>query len=277
MEYLAYNYGEQDTFQGIANAFGITVSELMRINNIHYPYPEKPSDMYNPSEQIKVPDTITGIITVEDKKKPLENEVMQSKGRPVPRDMYMGGYSGVGAASQYKCYLEIFGLTPSIVYFPCFPESVSDTSTSNFAEMNPLGRSEPFQIYQNSGPREVSVSFTMHKEMAHTTPIEALVNAVKATTYPLGSRNATSTFNYSSSNGIDIVPKVHLVIGRSIDITGVIKGSVGIKWYGPINKFDRYSMVDLDFTVTECTGDPKTAGRVANWDGDFSWIEDWNR
>lgn len=277
MAYLAYNYSKQETFQEIANAFGVTLSQLMKINNIKPPYPMRPSDLDDPSEQIKVPDVLTGNESVENRKNPLRDEFMEIQKKPVPRDIYMGGYSGVGVASQHKCYLEIFGLTPSIVYFPCFPESVSDTSTANFSEMNPIGRSEPFQIYQNSGPREVSVSFTMHKEMVHTTPIEALVNAVKATTYPLGSRNASSTFNYSTANGIDIVPKVHLVIGRSIDITGVIKGSVGIKWYGTINKFDRYNMVDLDFTVTECTGDPKTAGRVANWDGDYSWIEDWNR
>lgn len=272
MAYLAYNYSESETFSGIAAAFNTTVQELMRVNNISPPYPNRPSDLDNPSEQILVPDILTGNESVENRKNLLRDNFMQSQGRPVPRDLFLGAYSGVGDNVQHQVYIIISGI--GTMYFPCFPESISDSNSANFSELNPIGRSEPFQIYQNSGPREVSVSFTMHKEMVHTTPIEILVNAIKSATYPLGRRSGGSTFNTSVINGVDIVPTVQLVIGNQVDITGVIKGNVSIKWYGPINKANKYNMVDIDFTVTECTGDPKTAESVAFQSG-YSG-EDWS-
>jgi hypothetical protein len=113
--------------------------------------------------------------------------------------------------------------------------------------------------------------------MCHITPIEKIVHAVTAATYPLGRRMAATSINSPSVDGIDIVPRVTLVIGREITITGIIKGSVSVKWYGPINAYNRYNMADLDFTVTECTGNPKTAENIANWDGIYSMTEDYVR
>lgn len=266
MSYLAYNYSDTETLAEIANAFGITLSELMRINNVtKVPYPKKPSQIQNNlNEQILVPDRLTGNESAENRKSVLRDDFMTEQDRAIPKDVYLGGFSGFGDVVQHKCYMTISGINNvSIIYFPCYPEDYTDSCSANFSELNPMGRSEPFQIYQNTGPREVSVSFTMHKEMVHTTPIRMIVDAVRATQYPCG-----------NVDGVDIVPTVTFVITNEVEITGIIKSAPNVKWYGPINRAGRYSMVDLSFTVTECTGNPKTAKDIAVWD---SWTEDWNR
>ena len=285
MSYLAYNYTSTDTYAGIAKAFNVSVSDIMKVNNIRFPYPQRPSQVGAETGTILIPDIATGNVSVESGVNQYRDVVPTTN---VPTGTVLnidrsGINSQVGWNSQAQCYLIIDGLNQldgpnhDRVYFPCFPESVSDSNSSNFSEMHPIGRSEPFQIYQNSGPREVGVSFTMHKEMCHITPIEKIVHAVTAATYPLGRRMAATSINSPSVDGIDIVPRVTLVIGREITITGIIKGSVSVKWYGPINAYNRYNMADLDFTVTECTGNPKTAENIANWDGIYSMTEDYVR
>lgn len=274
MAYLVYEYSPNETFDEIAHSFGITTFELMRINNIGPPYPSTPSDLPNSSGTLTVPDILTGNESTENGKVYLRrNNIARNEPQRRPQnDLYLGAYSGVGANVQKKCWMRIEGFSglagPSgdIIYFPCFPEDYSDSCSPNFSELNPIGRSEPFQIYQNTGAREVSVSFTMHKEMVHVggLPIKLIVDAVRATAYPLGTDS--------------IVPTVTLCIGNEVEITGVIRSAPGVRWYGPINKFDRYSMVDLNFTVTECTGNPRTAFDVLSgkYNKHPSTVEDWN-
>ena len=98
--------------------------------------------------------------------------------------------------------------------------------------------------------------------MNQTTPIRQLVSAVQSAVYPLG-----------QSRSDTIVPKVKLRLGNSCYIEGVIVDSVNADWgetiLETVNGFPsrgsasfEYSTVSLSFSVTECTGEPKTAGQI---------------
>lgn len=249
MAYLDYDYSNSDTFFSIADYFGITVSELFRINNLQEPViTQFPSKANLPSSTLKVPDLLNGRETIENGtvKKYLESDGNKSRIATTGGS----GMSGViGHASQGKCYLDVGGVR---AVFPCFPESYSDSHTASFTQQTPMGRSEPFQIYQNSGPRTVSVSFRMDREMTHTTDIGDIVGIVQSACYPLGNEST-------------IVPRVTLVIGANCIITGIIP-SVTTNWSDTIIE-DQYMIVSLDFSVVECTGNPKTAGIVASLRG----------
>ena len=156
-------------------------------------------------------------------------------------------FGDIGFASQWCCKLVING--GGTIYFPCYPESYSDSHQAAVGSQTPLGRSEPFQIYQNSGPRTVNVSFRMHREMTHVTDIGAIVSAVQACCYPIGT-------------DMTIIPRVELTLANNCYIKGIIK-SVSTDWSDTIIS-GLYMMVTLGFSVEECTGQPKTFADVAN-------------
>lgn len=249
MALLDYNYNSLDTFKEIADGVGITVEQLMLLNNIQPPYVSKPSDVPGLNGSIKVPEIYSGGETVENvtmlynsKKynqtsklnKPNNNNVQY-----VPRPITI-----LGSAVQGKCYISSGVGT---VYFPCFPDSYSDTHTASVTSQTPLGRSEPFQIYQNSGPRTVSVEFRMDREMNCKNEIGQIVGFVQSLTYP---------------SGLDtIIPRCTLVIGDNCYITGIVT-DVSTNWSDTIIN-NVYMIATLSFSVIECTGDPKTQSRVA--------------
>ena len=245
-----YEYTSDATFEDVSTYFNVPLSDLYKINNIPNPFP-RPDDVISKTESftgldgfIKVPILQNGNESVEndgyDAVSELKFNAMNTRGV---------GLSGwvLGSAAQYKCWIQIEN---TVYYFPCYTENFTDTHTAHFTQQNPMGRSEPFQIYQNSGPRTVSVSFTMHVEMTHVTPIPELVAAVQSAEYPLGTGRSDT-----------ITPRVILKIGDSCYIKGIIADSVTADWSGPLID-NKYVMVTLSFTVTECTGTPKTAAMV---------------
>jgi hypothetical protein len=253
---LDYEYNSATTFQEVSTLFNVPLSDLYKTNNIPTPYPIATDPIVDSQSEtglsgiIKIPMIQNGNESVENDgfDATQDTRVMRlpiSSGRGIASDFK------IGYASQYKCWINIGGTT---YYFPCYPESYSDSRTAHFTTQHPMGRSEPFQIYQNSGPRVVQVSFQMHVEMTCVTPIRDLVAAVQSAEYPIGdSRSST------------IVPKVILKLGDSCYIEGVIADSVNADWTGPLID-DRYVMVTLSFSVTECTGLPRTADMVrSNW------------
>jgi hypothetical protein len=243
MAYVEYKYNEIETLFDIANAYGITVSELARINNIVEPFNPRPHYIDYLNGIILVPDIYTGGESYENEDR---QDVKKVQLESIPQNRSVGFTGEIGWNSQRKCYIDIDDAGK--IFFPCFPESFTDTRQSNVTSQNPLGRSEPFQIYQNSGPRTVSVSFRMHREMNHVTDIESVVKAVQSATYPMGWEQT--------------LPKVKLVLGNSCSIKGIIAGTVTSNWSETINPDDQYNVVTLDFSVTECTGTPKLASQI---------------
>ena len=236
---MEYNFSNTETFTDICNAYGVPFTELLRINNISQPLSTPyPKDVDYLDGVLLVPNMIQRIPEVYYERPKFSAPARASVNQ-----------AAIGHWSQKRCYLDIHGSNELRVYFPCFPQSYSDTRVANYTSQNPLGRSEPFQIYENSGPRTVSVSFRMHREMLCVTPVDDVVKAVQSATYPIG-------------NDGSIPPRVRLDLGNSCDITGIISGSVEATWSETINKDIQYNVVDLSYTVTECTGNPKTMGGI---------------
>lgn len=145
--------------------------------------------------------------------------------------------------------------------FPCYPDSISDSNQASYSPQTIIGRSEPFQYYTGSGPRTVSVDFTLHSDMMCITKEETnydrlnyiykLVAFIESCCYP----------NYNSAIAAN---KVTFHCTDSIHIVGIIT-SVSTKYSGPILNMTttdgtyvdgnfthpKYAIVDISFTVTE--------------------------
>ena len=266
MAYLDYEYEQNATLSSIAAYYNVSVEDLARVNNLQQPVDmnAKLTNIPGLTGRIIIPDIFNGRESFENSDRTGIQRIDVSQAtRPTqarPRNAFT---NRVGYSVESDCWIEVFNV--GTYYFPGYPESFSDTRQSNFTSQNPLGRSEPFQIYQNSGPRTVSVTFKMHREMLDDSrtagmsnppgegKIDLLVTALQASTYPLG---------YMSH----IPPKVRLVIGNSCDITGVISGTVSTDWSDTIID-GRYQMVSVSFSVTEATGNPITANEFTRVSG----------
>lgn len=243
MAYVGYNFSDSETIEDVAKTCNISVDTLMRINNVLPPYPNSLSEMPQFAEgMILVPQIFSGGEQFEDYNRMYYGVERKSEKRQV---LITPIVSSVGFASQGCCSISVQGV--GAASFPCFPESYSDSHTASVGSLTPLGRSEPFRIYQNSGPRTVSVSFRMHREMTRSSDVGAIVGLVQSATYPIG--------------GYPIIPKTTLVIGNNCAITGIVE-NVSTNWSDTIID-NQYQIVTLDFSVSECTGSPKMAPAVA--------------
>lgn len=170
------------------------------------------------------------------------------------RNTYYGRprYAALGNPNIIKgqCTVIVNGKT---LYMPCYPDGVTDVTNVDYTSQNVLGRSEPFQAYNNSGPRSIQFSFRMHREMTgNISQIEEIVRCIESSVYP----------NYNANSSSVAAVKTSVRIGNVIYISGIVT-SQSTSWEGPIGPDHKYNMVTVSFTVTEVTGSPKTAGYVS--------------
>lgn len=240
-DYENYAWTEVDTFSLLAIKFHVSRQEILKINNLYPPIPDTLSKVVGLPKVIRVP-----IVPVTDNA--ITSYPVSVLWGSVPNSA--GITNTIGFNSDGKCKLEVDGIGE--ISFPSYPETFNDSRQANYSTQNPIGRSEPFQIYQNSGPRVVSVSFRMHREMYQdVTYVDKIVATVFACTYPLGQGSG------------HITPRVTLTIGNNCSITGIIDSTVSADWGETILQNNKYSTVTLSFSVTECTGNPKTASQIA--------------
>ena len=272
MAYVAYKYRQGDKLADVASQFNTTIEEIMKVNNIQPPYPTYVQQL--PQEVIgngflKTPFITNGHQSFET----YFNTAMQTLGAEYENSdsledfilLNRSEYSGIDFFSNqdfrpgrsYKdCYISYnLAGTPywSTWGFPCYPESVSDSNSASYSAETILGRSEPFQYYTGSGPRTVNVAFQMHTDMC------ADVNYV----YNLTS--LVESFCYPNYNGTIAATKVLFHCSNNITIQGVIT-NVGTKYSGPIID-NKYAVIDLDFSITEVTGNPKSRAQIASMGG----------
>ena len=268
MAYLRYEFSEYDTFSTIAIAFNMTVTDLLKINNITMPAPVRPADVPFLNGTVTIAEMPSG----DNMKYGVYDEDVVLQAFPdasdfgVPKIFQADKLKAtsqftahtVGESAIDKCWITIDNIR---YYFPCYPESYSDNYSANISSVNVLGRSEPFQIYNNGGPRKVDVSFEIHREMylRGRTYLDELVKALHSASFPKGDDS--------------ILPKVTFAIinktgGYQCYIHGLIDGGASVQWKGPINEWGTYNMVSLSFSVIECRGIPRTSADVRNhgWD-----------
>lgn len=260
MAYLVYEYSQDDTFSGIATAYQIPYDELLRINNISMPCPYKPSEVPFLNGTLIIREIFSGNKSGDTIDTELPEFIYNKNDTKIFNPSTGSGLSNtvVGHFAYKKCYFTILnGPSAGTYYLPCFPESYSDSYSANITSESILGRSEPFQIYQNGGPRKVSANFKLHREMfigssESGTPnlnrIDEIIAAFQSLAYPTGDDS--------------ILPRVKFVIGNSCSIEGIIDGSVDVTWSETINANSTYNMAEFTISIIECTGNPKTAGDI---------------
>lgn len=136
------------------------------------------------------------------------------------------------------------------LYMPCYPENITDRTNINYDEQNALGRSEPYQAYNNSGPRSIQFTFKMHREMIEgdREQVEKIVRYIESAAYP----------NYGTTVA---AVKVAVKVGKTIHISGIMSDQ-STSWDGPIGDDQKYNMVTVSFTIKEVTGDPKKSETI---------------
>lgn len=131
--------------------------------------------------------------------------------------------------------------------FPVYPEELSDSYKANYTQMpDMLYQYEPWQVYQSSGPRSNSYTFTFHRDMwtgDHTDgKANELIRFCEANCYPEYKGSAVNP------------PTVTLYIAGQPHITGVLTEAAP-KWSGPIGSDGWYLVCELTLTITEVSKD----------------------
>lgn len=127
--------------------------------------------------------------------------------------------------------------------FPVYPEELGDEYKANYTQMpDMLYQYEPWQVYQNSGPRANTYTFKFHRDMWTGDHADGKANELirfcEANCYP--------EYRGSAVN----CPTVTLYIAGSPHITGVLT-SVSARWSGPLGSDGWYLVCELELSITE--------------------------
>lgn len=164
-------------------------------------------------------------------------------------------------------YLYISHLGKDLTYWrlPDCPEEIDDSMQSTFAATNALGRSAPVMTYSNSGPRSVTVTLNLHRDLMDDINegysnsklqgigegyVENLLHAIQAIALP----------KYNLNNKAVEPPLIAIRFVDQIFIKGVVNGQVSVKYKKPILSNNRYAQISISFTVSEV--DPYDATTV---------------
>lgn len=152
-----------------------------------------------------------------------------------------------------------FGHLNQYAILPSYPEQISDSMSSTFAEETALSRSAPVYTYSHSGPRRISVEFDLHRDMMDAVNVDVSTLNV----LPIGDDyidtlirylQACSVPKYSVySSGAKAVepPWVAIKFGETVFIKGVITNDISVVWKKPILSDNKYAMASISFNVAE--------------------------
>lgn len=147
---------------------------------------------------------------------------------------------------------------------PTWPDTVTDTMQSNFAQTNALGRTAPVYTFSNSGPRTVQIAIPLHRDIMDDVNIgvssaylgegedyvDNLLKALQAIAVP----------KYNLQNKAVEPPMIAIRLSNEIFIKGVVSGPIGVTYSKPILSNGKYARIDLSITVSEV--DPYDATSV---------------
>ena len=151
-------------------------------------------------------------------------------------------------------YLYLYHLDEWLL-LPEYPDSVSDSLQSNFAQTNALSRTAPIFTWSNEGPRRLQIQLNLHRDMLHDLNynisnfkikvgedyVDVLAKKLQAMALP----------RYDASYKGVVPPMIALRLGKEIFIKGVVVGQVAIVYQKPIRDDDKYVLVTLNFEVYE--------------------------
>ena len=172
-----------------------------------------------------------------------------------------------GDLIEQSAYIYIYHLPSDVqgegtlIYIPQWPDQVNDSISSNFNETNALSRTAPVFSYINSGPRTISVSLQLHRDMmdevnfkhCNVKPddgddyVDMFIKKLMAVALP----------NYHTASKEVEPPMVAVKFGDQIFIKGVVNGRVSVEYNKPLLTDNKYSLVNIGFSVSEI--DPQDA------------------
>jgi len=250
LNYAMYKFKPTDTFESVGNIYGVSPQTLARMNNITGNLPKyiKDAPTLRGKTYIQVPLVGNG----GEMSTPMYYyyEVLNSSGF---NEYTISSSKLTGTGGNVN--ITINGVSYDI---PCYPKSVSDSYNINHSSESLFTSTEPYVVYNNSGPRQVSVSFTFHREMRgidNDKYMDELVRAIQAACYPV-------------DDGTTTVETI-LTIGNDIYIRGIITGGVPVNYSGPIID-GKYNVVDISFTVQEIYGNNISYNSKKNMGG---WVK----
>lgn len=173
----------------------------------------------------------------------------------------MPGNSYGSELIEQSAYIYIYHLPSDVqgegtlIYIPQWPEQVNDSINSTFSSTNALSRSAPVFSYTNSGPRTISISLTLHRDMmdevnyshCNVKPddgddyVDMFIKKLQAVALP----------NYHSASKEVEPPMVAVRFGDQIFIKGVVNGGVSVEYNKPILNDFKYSLVNIGFSLSE--------------------------
>lgn len=183
-------------------------------------------------------------------------------------------------------YIYIYQLDKYVI-LPVWPESVTDDLGSTFATTNILARTAPIYSYSYSGPRTVQFNLQLHRDLMDSVNnlntkfldankefspvvlqvtddyVDVLIKYLQAMALP----------SYGANTPVSKMinpPQVAVRLGNNLFIKGIVNGSVGVTYSGPIDKTLKYQIVNINFQVSEI--DPQDAESIAKW-GSFRGLE----
>ena len=160
---------------------------------------------------------------------------------------------------------------------PTYPEQIQGSLGSTFSTENILSSTAPVYTYSYSGPRSMTISLSLHRDMMNAFNfdntkfidhvnemlgndyIDTLVRYLQAMALPKYSAiNASDTYNKMVNP-----PLVAVRFGNSVFIKGIVSGDVQVTYSGPISKDGKYQEVSVSFTINET--EPQDADQLSNW------------
>ena len=162
--------------------------------------------------------------------------------------------------------------TDEFLPIPVFPDQIMDQMQSSFSQQNALSRTAPVFSYSNSGPRQIQVALSLHRDMlvgmntvisisnvdieVGDDYIDTMIKKLQAVALP----------RYKAENKEVVPPMVAVRFGDEVFIKGVVIGGVSVEYHAPIiQSLDgsgaKYAQVNIAFTVYEV--DPYDAESVS--------------
>ena len=176
-------------------------------------------------------------------------------------------------------YIYIYQLDKYCI-IPSYPEQLTDTLGSTFAQTNALARTAPIYSYSYSGPRTVQITLQLHRDMLNDVNrtnldfsdkvialdddyVDTLIKYLQAMALPSYKAQEVSSKTVNP-------PLVAIRFGNTLFVKGIISGDVQVTWSGGLTRNNKYQEANVTFRVLET--DPQDADSIAKW-GSFRGLE----
>ena len=200
-----------------------------------------PSDIYRKAiNELKITGNISGSVF---------NEYDANRASQIQRTLSPNSQAFEWFKLPWGQVLLYSSLSDSYVELPVYPEEVSDARSATYVTMpNILYSYEPWQIYNQSGPRENTYTFRFHRDMWTGDHGDGKANEMirfcEANCYPRYKGSSVQT------------PTVTLYVSGRPLINGVLT-RVTTDWSGPLGKRDMwYLFCEMQLSIIEVSQEP---------------------